>query len=391
MIKMLTAVTEEIDEIDDAVSEILEQLQLDRELLKNSIGLIACDYEFIESGVVAALCKRLPFDTAGITTVGAAARGQCGSSLLSLSVLTSNDIRFSGAVSGPINEENFEAMVSAVYREALGDSRTKPSFILAYPPVTPPGWGSPLLGEIHKVSEAIFAGSIPIFGALPCDSGLAYIESKTIWNGDSVPDIMVLIFMYGDIEAEFFMSTLSEKDISKQYGVITESKGNILKKVNDLVLIDYLKTLGLPLSSVNISATIPFVVNYRDGTQFAARAMYRITPEGYAVCGGNMPVDATIAIGRMTYHNVIESAELMTKEMRKAQHSGGVLMYSCLTRNLMLGLNANDEMQKIISLLDNTMPYQIAYSAGEICPVKTGAGDLKNRFHNFTLIACVFK
>ncbi|MDR2028817.1 MAG: FIST C-terminal domain-containing protein [Treponema sp.] len=391
MIRMLTAITEEIDEIDDAVSEILEQLHLDRDLLQNSVGLIACDYEFIESGIVEALCRRLPFDVAGITTVGGAVRGKCSSALLSLSVLTSNEVRFSGAVSEPMNEENFESVASAVYRGAMGDSRTKPSFILAFPPSMPPGWGASFLEQINKASAELFGGLIPVFGALSCDQSLSYAKSKTIWNGRDAPDIMALIFMYGDMEAEYFISTIAEKDISKQYGVITESKDNILKKVNDMVLVDYLETLGLPLSSVNVTATIPFVVNYRDGTRTAARALYGITPEGYAVCGGEMPVDATIAIGRVNYHNVIESAARMTEELRKTKTSGAILTYSCLTRNLMLGLNSDDEMREIISLLDNTMPYHIAYSGGEICPVKAGNGELINRFHNFTLIACVFR
>jgi hypothetical protein len=388
---MLTAVTEEIDEIDDAVSEILGQLRLEEELLRFSAGLIACDYEFIESGVVAALCGRLPFDVAGITTLGVAGRGKCGSALLSLSVLTSNEVRFSGAVSDPITEENFEAVVAGVYKKVAGDSPAKPSFMLAFPPNVPPGIGSPLFEELNKISRETFGAFIPLFGALSCDQGLEYTKSKTIWNGVSAPNSMALIFMYGDVEFEFFISTIAGNDISKQYGVITESEGNILKKVNDLPLTDYLDTLGLPLSSINIAATIPFVVNYRDGTQIAARALYRISPEGYAVCGGEMPMDATIAIGRLNYHNVIESAARVAEEMRNAASSGAVLIYSCLTRNLMLGLNSDDEMRKIISLLDNAMPYQIAYSAGEICPVKSGGGELVNRFHNFTLTACMFK
>jgi hypothetical protein len=390
VIKMLTAVTEEIDEIDDAVSEIMEQLNLDRELLRNSAGLIACDYEFIESGVVAALCGRLPFDVAGITTLGSAARGKCGSALLSLSVLTSNKVRFSGAVSDPITEENFEALVAGTYKKAAGNSPEKPSFILAFLPNLPPGMGSPLFEELNKVSQETFASFVPLFGALSCDQGLEYTESKTIWNGMSAPNSMVLIFMYGDVEFEFFISTIAGDGVSKQYGVITESKGNILKKVNDLLLADYLDTLGLPLNSINIAAAIPFVVNYRDGTQVAARAIYRINSEGYAICGGEMPVDATIAVGSLNYHSVIESARQVAEEIRKKTSSGAVLMYSCLTRNLMLGLNSDDEMMKLISLLDTGMPYQIAYSGGEICPVKTGNGEPINRFHNYTLIACVF-
>ncbi|MDR2738996.1 MAG: hypothetical protein LBB68_04085 [Treponema sp.] len=73
MIKVLNACTAEIDDVDLAVSEILEQLDVPGNLRNNSIGIIACYYEFIETGVVAEICKRLPFDVVGCTTLGNAA------------------------------------------------------------------------------------------------------------------------------------------------------------------------------------------------------------------------------------------------------------------------------------------------------------------------------
>ena len=75
MIRMLTACTEELDEVGEAVSEILEQLDLENNLLNNSVGLIFCDPEFIASGVVAAVSQKLPFDTVGVTTRAGATRG----------------------------------------------------------------------------------------------------------------------------------------------------------------------------------------------------------------------------------------------------------------------------------------------------------------------------
>ena len=52
MIKMFSAFTEEIDDVDAAISEILSQLDLEHSLMQNSIGILHCYHEFIDSGVV---------------------------------------------------------------------------------------------------------------------------------------------------------------------------------------------------------------------------------------------------------------------------------------------------------------------------------------------------
>ena len=87
MIRMLTACTEELDDTGEAVSEILAQLDLENNLLSNSVGLIFCDPEFITSGVVEAVSKKLPFDTVGVTTRAGTTKGMISSVLFSIPCL----------------------------------------------------------------------------------------------------------------------------------------------------------------------------------------------------------------------------------------------------------------------------------------------------------------
>jgi hypothetical protein len=47
------------------------------------------------------------------------------------------------------------------------------------------------------------------------------------------------------------------------------------------------------------------------------------------------------------------------------------------------------EMKELAGSLNDSLVYQFAYSAGEICPVKNQNGQMVNRFHNFSLIACL--
>jgi hypothetical protein len=50
------------------------------------------------------------------------------------------------------------------------------------------------------------------------------------------------------------------------------------------------------------------------------------------------------------------------------------------------------EMSVVSEKMENgrLMPFFMAYSGGEICPVKDRIGVLQNRFHNFTFVACIF-
>jgi hypothetical protein len=60
MIKMLNACTAEIDDAEAAVDATLGQLDVSHGLLANSVGIIACHYEFIHNGTVEELCKGPP-------------------------------------------------------------------------------------------------------------------------------------------------------------------------------------------------------------------------------------------------------------------------------------------------------------------------------------------
>ena len=56
MITTLTAFTHEIDDAAEATAEILAQLDLEHNLKQNSVGILTCYSEFVESGVVQNLC-----------------------------------------------------------------------------------------------------------------------------------------------------------------------------------------------------------------------------------------------------------------------------------------------------------------------------------------------
>ena len=97
MIQMYTARTSEIDEIDVAVAEIKSQIDFGS-LKKNTGGLIFCHIDFVDSGVVAALCEALPFNVIGMTSMASVDEHGYGLFDLTLTVLTSDEVTFEAVV-----------------------------------------------------------------------------------------------------------------------------------------------------------------------------------------------------------------------------------------------------------------------------------------------------
>jgi hypothetical protein len=119
MIKMLTACTSELDFPDEALDEILSQLDIENALLKNAAGIVHCGYTFVESGFVRWLCERLPFEVVGGTTLACMARDEYGSDVLSIAVLTSDDVAFSVVRSEPLTSlHDIGSPFGAAYRRA---------------------------------------------------------------------------------------------------------------------------------------------------------------------------------------------------------------------------------------------------------------------------------
>jgi hypothetical protein len=214
-------------------------------------------------------------------------------------------------------------------------------------------------------------------------------ESQVIRNGKTARDSLALILLFGKVNPRFYLTAIPKKNILRQSAPITESEGTILKRVNGLTLLEYLGTLGLAQNNhVEAIGSIPLLINYNDGTEPVAMGIYGITPEGYAVCGGDVPVNATLSIGSLDYQGVIETAETTIGKLPGGDING-ILMYPCLSRSMMLGPNAEDEMKRVIELLGEKYPYQICYAGGEICPLLDEGGKPINHFHNFSFVLCV--
>ena len=380
MIKSIIATTREIDDAKAAVAEIISALDLENSLLKNALGIISCFSEFAETGVLKAICDALPFECIGTTTCVSAAGQEIDQIILVVTVLTSDDCEFQ-TVTIPIDDDYADSINSSV-TTLLESSSVKPSLILGYFPLSKTIGGDMILEVLDRTAD-----EIPVFGTVAVDHNVDYSTAGSIRNGEIYYDAAVLGTICGPVDISFEMASLDENKIRKQKAIITESKGSLLIGVNDKSVREYLQEIGLMESE--FLGLVPFVIDHNDGTKPVARAVYAFTPEGYAVCGGTMPVGATLSIGRVDADDVMYTTDYAYKQL--IEKDSVVITYSCIARYLALGLNITSEAEKLRDAPKDGLNFHFAYSGGEICPLYDSDGKLKNYFHNYSIVFCKLK
>ena len=379
MIKSFTATTREINDVQAAVAEIMVALDVENNLLKNSLGIITCFSEFEETGVLQAVCDALPFDCIGSTTCLCAAGKEIDQIMLAIMVLTSDDCDFLTSII-PITKK-YEDDIGSAVSELLGKSESKPALFLSYFPLMNTVSGDMILTGINRAT-----GGIPLFGTMAIDHKRDYSAAKTIYNGTAYQKAAVLGAICGNPKLSFEVVSLDEGKISKQKAVITESDGNILIGVNGKTTLEYLEEIGMTRAELNTGLGVPLVVDHKDGTKPIARAVLMLTPEGHAICGGAMPVGATLAIGGINMDDILYNVERVLR--RCMEKNSVVLSYSCLARFFALGANHTAEAEKVREIAGSSQ-YLFACSGGEICPLPDAEGRLKNFFHNYANVFCM--
>ena len=379
MVRLLTAHTLEADEFEIALAEILEQLDMENNCLKNSAGFLFCHPDFIDTGIAQSIAAALPFEVVGATTVCNLAEGLRDISGLTISVITSDTVEFTAAAAADCNDDD---EIAKIYETASVGKSGVPSLIFPF--------ATTAVGDIAvTVLDRITNGQTPFFGTNAVDNTADAAQAVILHNGNIIRKGLTLLVAWGELSARFFVSEISEDFIQKQHAVITKSEGNIVMSINDIRPADYLNSIGISLEQAdgNLHA-IPFIIDFCDGTKPVGRVFYKLTPEGNIITGGTMPENSTMAVGSLDVEDIINLTNTVLENILSSNQSKGILLFPCVSHFWTLETMPFELIQDKI---DQKVPYQVFYSGGEICPVYDTAGKMYNRFHSFTCIACSFE
>jgi hypothetical protein len=385
MIKTLTAFTTELDDEQLAIEQINTQIGSAGALMKNTIGIVSCHYEFVLSGVYKAICEALPFGVVGSIASAQSTQEESGMLLMTLTVLTSDDVEFDKVMTSPLLEEPGKVVADS-YQSACRDE--KPALILMFAPFMLQNCCDDYVNALTEIS-----GGVPCFGTQAIDDTPDFSYSFVLADGEQYRDQMVMLLIYGDIHPKFFVANISERKIFDKSAVVTKSMGPVLMEVNDRPVIEYLEDLGLVKASETQYAmtSLPFLLDYNDGTPKVSKVLAAITPEKFVVCAGAMPQGSTLFMTRNDKDDIVFTTEEISDIIAKETEGASVmLIYSCLVRSMTLGSDQFKEMDIVSEKIGKKIPYMFAISGGEICPTQVSEGNAINRFHNNTFVACVF-
>jgi hypothetical protein len=350
------------------------------------VGIVACHYEFALSGAVAAICGALPFDTVGTITSANATGAGAGVLRLTLMALTSDDVRFKTALTPSLKKESAKMIADTYTRSVEGGER--PSLILAYAPFMVENSGDEYVRILAEAS-----GGVPCFGTLAVDDTPDFHNCFMIHHGEYYVDRMGLLFMYGDVKPRFFLAAISKEKVLDRSALITASRGHLLKEVNGRPVARYFEEMGLTKASETAYAltSLPFMLDYGDGTPLVARVFIGLNEDKHAICAGAMPEGVTLYMAVFDKDDVLFTTGNAAEEaLAEAEGASGMLIYSCLSRSMTLANDQFAETDVIIQKIAGRLPFMMAYSGGEICPTKISADTAVNRFHNNTCIMCAF-
>jgi hypothetical protein len=386
MIKAIVAHTIETTDLDYAMGELNTQINNQGPLLHNTIGLIFCNYEFIESGLVRELCTRLPFTVLGCSTQVIAVPDAGEELMLSLMVLTSNDVEFHAGVSGAL-ETGDAGPLENLYRDLTMQGAYEPALMLVFPPMLAGITGNATVDILNRIS-----GGVPIFGSVAIDITTSVRNPATIYNGEAYQDRLVMVLLKGNVHPRFFAYSLPGEPRFNQKFTITQVDKNRIISINDRPAVEFLENIGvINRKGIDIFYAFPLVVDHEDGSPPLVFVVSRVDPDGSLVSEMSIPPGGTVNIGTTSGTLVLASAQRIIEQIKTVPEPSVLFLVSCFSRVLTLQDSLEEVDYVIKQLKDWPAPFVLFSSGGELCPIFMAGQDKPvNTFHEFTICACVF-
>jgi len=383
MLNCASVYTYEVDDPETALADIKTQLDEKIIYLKNTVGMVMCNIEFISSGVLRYICENLPFDIAGTTTASQAVNDEAGDLILTLFIMTSDDISFKAGVTESLRENTYER-TKAAYEKLKNGETEQPKLIIAY---------APFLIDLHSGDEYVRIWSkiipgTPLFGTITTDDTATFNDCETIFNGVNMKDAMSFVLFYGDINPRFLIATLPEDNVLSLRGTITGSKENFVYTVNNTTIRDFFNESGIKDIKITTPIMVSSAENEAEGEVPVIRALYAYTDDGAGIFAGDIEEGSTFSLLSFSSKVIKSTFENEVKEIGKYQDVNGAILFSCASRRMaLMGDNEESAEQQIArNALGKKLPFIMGYSGGEMCPVIADNGKLVNRFHNYSAI-----
>jgi hypothetical protein len=305
-------------------------------------------------------------------------------------------LQLSAAVSAPLTKDGYEREIADAYENtesAAPGGDEKPGVIFVFCP-----YGLPFSGDKYPDAFAKIVPGVPVMGGVASDD-YDYERAGVFFSGGKYRDAMALISIRGAVRPAFALRHVTSR-FAERIRRVVEAEGNIVYRVGDETMIEYLAGFGLktdvddPLLAFN---SYPMMLTREGGDE--TPLMRHISglnhADGSGSFFGDVPTGAMANICLVNKEDVRaacrESMNALLSEAEK--HSdyaySTVFCISCCGRAMILGADANAEGQILSEMLPPGFKLMGAYCLGEICPTRHSEGEAVNRFHNCSITLCI--
>jgi hypothetical protein len=398
MLKSTTTVTYELDDIQAGISELAEGALRDTETGKNGFGLLLCDSDADHKTLAAGLKQKLGIPIVGFsaTSMFCGKDGLCDSAAI-LTAVTSDDVRFSSAVSEPLTADNIAGQTESAYNRAKAALGCDPALIMAFPPYIPG-----MMIDIYPRELGRASGGIPVFGGLPSHDE---IHGKTaVYCGDTAyDDRMALLLMSGAVKPVMTVKNFLGS-LANFKRTVTKAEGNEIYTVGDDTLVQFMERFGLDVTKfANSREKATFFISYpllvehagnanADGIP-VVRTLHKVDIEtGSGTAIGEVPQGSVISVGILQKNDIWISTQNGVKDLldkMKVNEDKGykyslVFAVSCVARHYVMAGDDRLEFEALRKGLPRDISLSGFYSFGEICPTSI-RGAANNAAHNESL------
>lgn len=264
---------------------------------------------------------------------------------------------------------------------------TKPAFIILS------GWLSQDGEDIIKGVTDGYGNEVTIYGGMAGDD--LKLEGPIVFTNaqNSEKGLLGLIIDTDKIELNG-IATCGWKAIGIPK-TITKSEGNIVYTIDDQPALDtIMKYLGVEIDLDGNKEIVTQIGSYyplqmeREGVAPVMRtAMFANKEDRSLICAGNVPQGSKVKFSLPPDFDAIDIVIEECKNLKNESQVGAdaLLMFSCISRHLSLGILMHEELEQVQNVWKAPMAGFFSY--GEFGKSKTG----KHEFHNNTCCVVALK
>ncbi|MCM8801208.1 MAG: FIST C-terminal domain-containing protein [Candidatus Omnitrophica bacterium] len=250
---------------------------------------------------------------------------------------------------------------------------------------------STLISGLQKV----LGKSFPLIGASASNTS-GSLKSYLYFNQDIFNDGVCGLLWGGKLNFSFGIKH-GWKPLGKPR-TVTHSEGNIVYKIDGLPAVKlYMEYLGWGLDKLKrelkyISIFYPLGVNIPGQEEYLLRNILRIEEDGSLYLHGNIPEGSIIKLMIGTKESCLQATEQAVDETKRNLYGKSydlVFVFNSLSRYILLGRRAKEEIKIIKEGLGKEVPLLGLYTLGEHAPLRAIAYQGMTYFHNQTVALLV--